>query len=82
MCCCSIYYNYRGAIDLLNLIIIIVNIFCNYSQPNMIFTFNQRNFICYAAECSQGCENGATCIIPGVCLCQEGWFGRRCEKGN
>ena len=23
MCCCSIYYNYRGAIDLFNLIIII-----------------------------------------------------------
>ncbi|XP_063862977.1 neurogenic locus notch homolog protein 1-like isoform X1 [Scylla paramamosain] len=29
--------------------------------------------------CKPGCYNGGTCVAPGVCVCIEGFSGRRCQ---
>ena len=31
-------------------------------------------------RCSTKCQNGGSCIAPGKCSCNKGWFGRFCEK--
>ena len=32
--------------------------------------------------CTPSCENKGTCISPNMCLCLDGFYGKRCEKGN
>jgi len=34
-----------------------------------------------AAICNPQCENGGTCVQPGVCVCESGWTGERCGQG-
>ena len=32
--------------------------------------------------CNPSCENKGTCISPNMCLCLDGFYGKRCEKGK
>ena len=34
------------------------------------------------AECTGGCQNGGTCILPELCGCAPGWTGTNCETGK
>ena len=31
--------------------------------------------------CDPPCVNGG-CVVPGVCLCDEGWIDEDCSRGN
>ena len=31
------------------------------------------------AQCLPNCQNGGTCVYPGVCACPRGWGGDRCN---
>ena len=33
-------------------------------------------------RCIPECQNGGTCISPGVCACVAGWRGVRCQEGT
>ncbi|KAL4646849.1 protein jagged-1a-like [Arapaima gigas] len=32
------------------------------------------------AICPQGCQNGGSCVAPGICSCPSGWVGGACHK--
>lgn len=34
------------------------------------------------AMCDPGCENNGTCMSPEVCICPDGFSGKRCERGK
>ncbi len=34
------------------------------------------------AHCSSPCENGGNCTVGDVCICAQGWQGKRCNQGN
>ena len=36
----------------------------------------------YIVNCTDGCQNGGTCILPEVCTCAPGWTGTNCEIGE
>ncbi len=36
----------------------------------------------FAVICDPICENNGTCEYPGICVCDPGWTGGSCDKGE
>ena len=45
------------------------------------FLFSDSHFL-FSDMCNPKCEHNGTCISPDICLCLDGFSGKRCEKGN
>ena len=35
---------------------------------------------CTIANCTDGCPDHSTCSPQGICVCDEGWLGTRCDR--
>ena len=33
------------------------------------------------SACRATCENGGECVLPGLCMCRDGWEGITCTEG-
>ena len=63
---------------------IILGPFIHYSntiQRVNLLTCLKLNFITLA-HCEPECENGGTCLSPGICLCQRKFKGPACQYGK
>jgi len=49
-----------------------------------MYDLNIRNckLFYFIAQCTNGCQNGGTCILPDTCTCAPGWTGTSCETGE
>ena len=60
----------------------------SYITPSIAYDLpSYRIYFCvslvvYIANCTNGCHNGGTCILPEVCTCTPGWTGINCESGE
>ena len=39
-------------------------------------------YLVHLAQCTGGCQNGGTCMLPEVCTCTSEWTGTNCETGE
>ena len=35
----------------------------------------------YIADCENSCDHCSECVLPGVCICTDGWTGDDCCTG-
>ena len=55
----------------------ILCLFCSH-MPAYFTIFS----LCTIAVCEPPCQNGGSCVSPGVCMCLSGWGGQHCTTGK
>ena len=67
----------------------VIQVIINFVFKSSIYVLIQiENITCIASQnawivlisavCSPSCQNGGTCVKPGVCTCQSGWTASSC----
>ena len=56
----------------------VYNLHCVYNG----FLLNIVLLLCCPAICTDGCDNGGTCVDPEMCECPSNWQGQKCDDGE
>lgn len=54
----------------------------HYVNDYVFFLIVTDEFSPFTAMCDPACENNGTCMSPEVCICPDGFSGKRCERGK
>lgn len=69
------FYNFHNSADIYLFVTLYVNDY-------IFFLIVTDEFSPFTAMCDPACENNGTCMSPEVCICPDGFSGKRCERGK